>query len=83
VRRRTRLVLRKQYRYYYLLTMLNVVQKQIAYVFGSWVIVDLLLSGRYDVASADHGQLHQHFLHARHRPVDRPLRHQRMMSWTR
>jgi MFS family permease len=43
VRRRTRLVLRRQYRYYYLLTMLNGVQKQIAYVFGSWVIVDLLL----------------------------------------
>jgi predicted MFS family arabinose efflux permease len=42
-RKRTRLVLRKQYRYYYLLTMLNGVQKQIAYVFGSWVIVDLLL----------------------------------------
>ena len=42
-RKRSRLVLRKQYRYYYLLTMLNGVQKQIAYVFGSWVIVDLLL----------------------------------------
>jgi predicted MFS family arabinose efflux permease len=42
-RKRTRLVLRKQYRYYYLLTMLNGVQKQIAYVFGSWVIIDLLL----------------------------------------
>ena len=42
-RKRARLVLRKQYRYYYLLTMLNGVQKQIAYVFGSWVIVDLLL----------------------------------------
>ena len=39
----TRMVFRKQYRYYYLLTMLNGVQKQIAYVFGSWVIVDLLL----------------------------------------
>lgn len=38
-----RLVFRKQYRYYYLLTMLNGVQKQIAYVFGSWVIIDLLL----------------------------------------
>ena len=42
-RKRTRLVLRKQYRYFYLLTMLNGVQKQIAYVFGSWVIIDLLL----------------------------------------
>lgn len=42
-RKRMTLVFRKQYRYYYLLTMLNGVQKQIAYVFGSWVIVDLLL----------------------------------------
>lgn len=41
-RRPSRLVFRKKYRYYYLLTMLNGVQKQIAYVFGSWVIVDLL-----------------------------------------
>lgn len=42
-RKRATLVFRKRYRYYYLLTMLNGVQKQIAYVFGSWVIVDLLL----------------------------------------
>lgn len=41
--RRTRLVLRKQYRYYYLLTILKGVQKQIAFVYGTWVIVDLLL----------------------------------------
>ncbi len=34
---------RKQYRYYYLLTVLKGVQKQIAYVYGTWVIVDLLL----------------------------------------
>ena len=45
VRRRTRLVFRKQYRWFYLLTMLHGVQKQIAYVFGAWVIVDLLLKG--------------------------------------
>jgi MFS family permease len=38
-----KLVLRKQYRYYYLLTILHGVQKQIAYVYGTWVIVDLLL----------------------------------------
>ncbi|MFI3229698.1 MAG: MFS transporter [Bacillota bacterium] len=36
---------RKEYKYYYLLTVLHGVQKQIAYVFGSWVIVDLLLKG--------------------------------------
>lgn len=41
-RTRTKLVLRKQYRYYYLLTILKGVQKQIAFVYGTWVIVDLL-----------------------------------------
>ena len=40
-----RLVFRYRYRYYYILTILHGVQKQIAYVFGSWVIVDLLLKG--------------------------------------
>lgn len=35
-------VFRKQYKYYYLLTILNGVQKQIAYVYGSWVIIELL-----------------------------------------
>jgi MFS family permease len=38
-----KLVIRKQYRYYYFLTILHGVQKQIALVFGTWVIVDLLL----------------------------------------
>lgn len=38
-----KLVLRKRYCYYYLLTILHGVQKQIAYVYGIWVIVDLLL----------------------------------------
>lgn len=38
-----KLILRKQYRYYYLLTILHGVQKQIAFVYGTWVIVDLLL----------------------------------------
>jgi predicted MFS family arabinose efflux permease len=41
--RKTKLVLRKQYRYFYLLTILHGVQKQVAYVYGTWVIVDLLL----------------------------------------
>ena len=41
--RRTKLVFRKHYRYYYLLTVLKGVQKQIAFVYGTWVIVDLLL----------------------------------------
>ncbi len=40
--RKIKLVLRKQYRYYYLLTILKGVQKQIAFVYGTWVIVDLL-----------------------------------------
>ncbi len=43
--RRFKLLFRKQYKYYYLLTVLHGVQKQIAYVFGSWVIIDLLLKG--------------------------------------
>lgn len=41
--RKTKLVLRKQYRYYYFLTILKGVQKQIALVYGTWIIVDLLL----------------------------------------
>jgi MFS family permease len=41
--KKLKLVLRKQYRYYYLLTILHGVQKQIAYVYGTWVIVDLLM----------------------------------------
>lgn len=41
-KKRTKIVFRKEYRYYYFVTMLNGVQKQIALVFGSWVIIDLL-----------------------------------------
>ncbi|HPY95319.1 MAG TPA: MFS transporter, partial [Clostridia bacterium] len=44
-RQRVKLVFRRQYRWYYLLAMLHGVQKQIAYVFGAWVLVDLLLKG--------------------------------------
>lgn len=42
---RFRLVFRKEYKYFYMLAILAGVQKQIAYVFGSWVIVDMLLKG--------------------------------------
>ncbi len=41
-KRKFKIIFRKQYKYYYLLTVLNGVQKQIAYVYGSWVIIDLL-----------------------------------------
>ncbi len=41
--RKIKLIMRKQYRYFYLLTILHGVQKQIAYVYGTWVIVDLLM----------------------------------------
>ena len=41
-KKRRKFVFRKEYRYYYLVTMLHGVQKQIAIVFGSWVIIDLL-----------------------------------------
>ncbi|MFI3213921.1 MAG: MFS transporter [Eubacteriales bacterium] len=44
-RKKVKLVFRKEYKYYYLLTTLHGVQKQIAYVYGSWVLVDLLLKG--------------------------------------
>jgi len=37
-----KIVLRKEYRYYYALAILNGVQKQIMIVFGPWVLVDLL-----------------------------------------
>lgn len=37
------LVIRKEYGYYYLLTILHGVQKQVSYVYGTWVIVDILL----------------------------------------
>ena len=45
VRVRTKMVFRRQYRWYYLLAMLHGIQKQIAYVFGAWVLVDILLQG--------------------------------------
>ncbi|PKM90540.1 MAG: MFS transporter [Firmicutes bacterium HGW-Firmicutes-10] len=41
--RKSKLVIHKQYRYFYMLTILHGVQKQVAYVYGTWVIVDLLL----------------------------------------
>jgi MFS family permease len=39
------LTFRKEYRSYYFLAMLNGVQKQIAYVFGTWAIIELLGKG--------------------------------------
>lgn len=42
-RKRRKLVFRKQYKYFYFLTVLKGVQKQIAYVYGTWIIVDLLV----------------------------------------
>lgn len=41
--RKNRLVIHKHYKYFYILTILHGVQKQVAYVYGTWVIVDLLL----------------------------------------
>ena len=35
-------VVRKEYKYYYILALLRGVQKQIAFVYGSWVLVDIL-----------------------------------------
>jgi len=39
---KVKFIFRKQYRYFYMLSILKGVQKQIAYVYGTWVIVDLL-----------------------------------------
>lgn len=44
-KRKFRLVFRKEYKYYYMLTVVRGVQKQIAFVYGTWVIVDLLSKG--------------------------------------
>jgi len=41
-RGKVKFIFRKQYRYYYMVTVLKGVQKQIAFVYGTWVIVDLL-----------------------------------------
>lgn len=43
--KKVRFIFRKEYKYYYLLTMLSGVQKQITAVYGLWVIVDLLMKG--------------------------------------
>jgi len=44
-KKKIKLIFRKEYIRYYLLTILHGVQKQIAYVYGTWVIVDILLKG--------------------------------------
>lgn len=44
-KRKFKLTFRKHYKYYYFLTILKGGQKQIAYVYGSWVIIDLLEKG--------------------------------------
>ena len=43
--KRFKLLFRKQYRYFYFLTILHGVQKQIAFVYGTWVVVRLLSKG--------------------------------------
>lgn len=45
-----KLVVRKEYKYYYLLAILNGVQKQIMIVFGPWVLIELLLAGADTIA---------------------------------
>ncbi|HHX21728.1 MAG TPA: MFS transporter [Clostridiales bacterium] len=44
-RQRIKLLFKKEYKYYYVLTALSGVQKQLAYVYGSWVVIELLLKG--------------------------------------
>ena len=42
IHQKNRMVLRKEYRYYYILTIMFGVQKQIMMVYGPWVLIDLL-----------------------------------------
>ena len=41
----TRLLFRKKYIYYYMLTIMNGVQKQIVFVYAPWVVIDILQKG--------------------------------------
>lgn len=45
-----KLVVRKEYKYYYALAILNGVQKQIMIVFGPWVLIELLFAGADTIA---------------------------------
>lgn len=40
--RKLKLIFRREYKYYYILAILNGVQKQIVSVFGPWILIDLL-----------------------------------------
>ena len=40
--RKIKWVFRKEYKYYYLLTIMSGVQKQIMFVFGPWVLIEML-----------------------------------------
>ena len=40
--KKLKLIFRKEYKYYYILAIMNGVQKQIMVVFGPWVLIDLL-----------------------------------------
>ncbi len=42
IHQQNKMVLRKEYRYYYILTIMFGVQKQIMMVYGPWVLIDLL-----------------------------------------
>ncbi len=44
-KKKFRILFRKEYKLYYILTTLHGVQKQIAFVFGAWVLIDLLSKG--------------------------------------
>ncbi len=48
--KKPRLVFRKRYKYYYLLTVLHGVQKQIALVYGTWAVIEILGKGTDTVA---------------------------------
>ncbi|ONI44888.1 MFS transporter [Candidatus Epulonipiscium fishelsonii] len=41
-KRKVKILFRKEYKYYYILAIMNGVQKQIIFVYGPWVLIDLL-----------------------------------------
>ncbi|ONI39677.1 MFS transporter [Candidatus Epulonipiscium fishelsonii] len=41
-KRELKILFRKEYKYYYILAIMNGVQKQIIFVYGPWVLIDLL-----------------------------------------
>ncbi len=50
-RERLKIVIKKKYGYYYLLAMAHGVQKQIMFVFGPWVLIEILSKGTETISA--------------------------------